>query len=103
MVGACFLFGSCASGTVPAPAPCFGIHWNAPAGLLVSSHSYSNRFLKKSLSHFAGLAVHAPSRPLLIVSTPLPLPKLLLQPRPCSSTPAPSGSGPTYFTGSAAP
>ena len=26
-------------GTVPAPMPCFGIHWCAPAGLLVSSHS----------------------------------------------------------------
>ena len=30
---------SWASGTVPAPAPSFGCHWWAPAGLLVSSHS----------------------------------------------------------------
>ena len=37
--GACFLAGSWASGTVPAPAPPFGVHWCAPAGLLVSSHS----------------------------------------------------------------
>ena len=26
-------------GTVPAPIPCFGLHCQAPAGLLVSSHS----------------------------------------------------------------
>jgi hypothetical protein len=30
---------SCACGTVPAPAPFFGRHWFAPAGLFVSSHS----------------------------------------------------------------
>ena len=30
-------------------------------------------------------------------------PNLLVQPKPCSSSVAPSGSGPTYFAGSAAP
>ena len=39
IIGACRFFGSCASGTVPAPAPPLGTHWCAPAGLLVSSHS----------------------------------------------------------------
>ena len=35
----CCFDGSCACGTVPAPAPFFGLHWCAPAGLFVSSHS----------------------------------------------------------------
>ena len=39
---------------MPAPAPFFGFHCFAPAGLVVSSHSYSNRCLKKSLFHFDG-------------------------------------------------
>ena len=43
------------------------------------------------------------SRPLVMASRPLPLPKLFFQPRPCSSIGAPSGSGPTYCSGSAAP
>jgi hypothetical protein len=42
--GACRFSGSCASGTVPAPAPSLGCHWKAPPGLLVSSHSNPNRF-----------------------------------------------------------
>src|SRR5271165_411114 len=103
MVGAWRFDGSCASGTVPAADASLGFHWKAPAGLLVSSHSYLNRFSRKLLSHFTGLVVHAPSRPLLMVLTPLPSPKLLLQPRPCSSIGAPSGSRPTYLLGSAAP
>ncbi len=39
IVGAIFLDESYACGTVPAPAPSFGVHWFAPAGLLVNSHS----------------------------------------------------------------
>lgn len=39
IVGAWVFDASCASGTVPAPAPSFGRHWWAPAGLLNSSHS----------------------------------------------------------------
>ena len=39
MIGACRCAGSCASGTVLAAAASFGVHWKAPAGLLVSSHS----------------------------------------------------------------
>lgn len=39
MVGAWVLDASWASGTVPAPAPSFGRHWCAPAGLSNSSHS----------------------------------------------------------------
>ncbi len=31
--------GSCGPGIVPAPAPSLGCHCQAPAGLLVSSHS----------------------------------------------------------------
>ena len=41
--------------------------------------------------------------PLVIASAPLPLPKLPFQPRPCASSGAASGSGPTYSSGSAAP
>src|SRR6185295_13401923 len=51
IIGACRLDGSCASGTVPAPAPFLGVHWCAPAGLLKSSHSKLNRFQKKLLLH----------------------------------------------------
>ena len=47
------------------------------------------------MSHRVGFGVQAPSRPLVIVSSPLPLPKELFQPRPCSSRGAASGSGPT--------
>src|SRR5690242_13721440 len=90
-------------GTVPAPAPSFATHWCAPAGLLVSSHSKPNRFSKKRLLHVVGVCDHTTSSPLVIVSSPLPVPKLLLQPRPCASSGAPSGSGPTYSSGSAAP
>jgi hypothetical protein len=43
----------------------------------------------------AGALVQAPSRPLVMVSSALPLPNLFFQPRPCSSSGAPSGSGPT--------
>ena len=37
------------------------------------------------------------SRPLVIVSLPLPVPSLFFQPRPCSSMGAASGSGPNSF------
>ena len=49
-----------------------------------------------------GVGVHAPSMPLVVVSTPLPVPKLFFQPRPICSMGAPSGSGPTS-AGSPAP
>ena len=49
-----------------------------------------------------GVGVHAPSIPLVIVSSALPLPNEFFQPRPCSSIGAPSGSGPTCL-GSPAP
>jgi hypothetical protein len=58
---------------------------------------------KKPLPHLVGVAVQVTSRPLVIASRPLPLPKEFFQPRPCSSIEAPSGSGPTYRSGSAAP
>src|SRR5664280_2512548 len=50
-----------------------------------------------------GVGVQAPSSPLEMVSSPLPVPKLFLQPRPMSWRGAASGSGPTYSLGSAAP
>ncbi len=79
----------------------FGFHWYAPAGLFVSSHSLLNRILKKLLLHFVGVLVQVTSGPPPIVSSPLPLPKLLFQPRPCSSMGAASGSGPTWVAGPA--
>ena len=54
------------------------------------------------MSHFVGSLVQAPSSPLVIVSTPLPLPEVLIQPMPWCSTGQPSGSGPTR-SGSSAP
>ena len=87
---------------MPAPAPPLATHCCAPAGLLVSSHSKPNRFSKKLLLHFVGVLVQVTSRPLVIVSPPLPVPKLFLQPRPCSSRPAASGSAPTCDAGAGA-
>ena len=51
-----------------------GVHCFAPAGLSVSSHSYSKRCARKPLSHVVGSVVQAPSSPLVTVSTPLPVP-----------------------------
>src|SRR5262249_13999839 len=95
MVGACFFDGSYASGTA-ASAP-LATHWCAPAGVLLSSHSYLNRFSKKWLLHFVGVWVQVTSSPLVIASVPLPVRKLLFQPRPCCSMLVASGAGPTSF------
>src|SRR5918998_4808651 len=103
MIGACRLAASWASGTVPWASGFLGVHCFAPAGLVVSSHSYLNRFSRNPLSHLVGLLVHAPSRPLVMVWGPLPLPYLFFQPRPCSSMGAASGSGPTFSGAGAAP
>ena len=78
IIGACRFDGSCASGTVPWASGFLGVHCFAPAGLVVSSHSYLNRLSRNPLSHFVGSLVHAPSSPLVIVSAPLPLPKRVL-------------------------
>src|SRR6185369_5184713 len=94
--GPIFLLESCACGTVPAPAPFFGRHCCAPAGLFVSSHSKPNRCLKKSVPHCVGVVVHVTSSPLVIASPPAPLPKLFCQPKPCASRSPPSGSRPTF-------
>ncbi len=74
IIGACLTDGSCASGTASAAAPSLGFHCLAPAGLSASSHSKPKRVSKKLLSHVIGVGVQAPSRPLVIVSLPLPLP-----------------------------
>ena len=95
IIGACRFDGSWASGTVPCASGSVGVHCWAPAGLVVSSQSYLKRLSRKPLSHFVGSLVQAPSRPLVIVSTPLPVPKLFFQPKPWCSTGQPSGSGPT--------
>src|SRR5512132_4562338 len=102
-MGACRFDGSCASATVSLASGFFGVHCFAPAGLVVSSHSYLYRFSRNPLSHLVGSLVHAPSRPLVIVWAPLPLPYLFFQPRPCSSRGAASGSGPTGLSARAAP
>src|SRR5688572_19904638 len=101
MVGAWRFDGSCASGTVPCASGFLGVHWNAPAGLFVNSHSYLYRLSRNPLLHFVGVLDQAPSRPLVIVSPPLPLPKLFFQPQPCCSRGAASGSGPTWVAGPA--
>src|SRR6059058_5847384 len=78
MVGACRLDGSCASGTVSFASGFFGVHCFAPAGLVVSCHSYLNRFSRNPLSHLIGLLVHAPSRPLVIAWGPFAAAVLVL-------------------------
>ena len=55
------------------------------------------------MSHVVGVGVQVPSSPLVMASSPMPVPKLFAQPRPCSASGAPSGSGPTWPTGTAAP
>src|ERR1700693_5900025 len=93
MVGTCFFDLSCASGIVAAPP--FAFHCQAPAGLLVSSHSLLNRLSKKWLLHFVGVCDQVTSGPPVMASAPAPVPYLLFQPSPWSSSSAPSGSGPT--------
>src|SRR5262252_4845998 len=100
IVGTCRFDGSKASGTV-AVLP-FALNCQAPAGLFVSSHSCSNRFSKKWLLHFVGVCDQMTSGPPVIASAPVPVPNLLLQPRPCSSIGAASGAVPTS-DGSPAP
>ena len=53
------------------------------------------------LLHFVGVVVQVTSRPLVIASPPLPVPKLLFQPKPCASMSAASGSAPTCDAGPA--
>src|SRR5215470_17634957 len=100
MVGTCFFDLSKASGTVGWAF--FARHCLAPAGLFVSSHSFSNRFLKNRLLHCVGVCVQVTSGPPVMASAPRPVPCLLFQPRPCSSIAPPSGSAPTN-DGSPAP
>src|SRR6476660_8244739 len=99
IVGRCFFVRSCASGTVAA-AP-LATHWCAPPGLFVDSHSLPNRCWKKPLPHLVVVVVQVTSRPLVIVSAPLPVPNLFFQPKPCCSRPVASGSGPTFDEGAA--
>ncbi len=96
IMGACRFDGSWASGTSFRAAGSLGVHWFAPAGLVVSSQSYLNRLSRYPLSHFVGSLVQAPSSPLVMVSGPLPVPKVFFQPKPWYSTGHASGSGPTY-------
>src|SRR5262245_1222854 len=77
-------------------------HCFAPAGLFVSSHSFSNKFLKKKLLHLVGVCVQVTSGPPVMVSPPRPLRCLLFQPSPCSSSAPASGAAPTS-DGSPAP
>ena len=52
-------------------------------------------FRRSWLLHFVGVVHQVTSGPPVIVSFPMPVPKLLLQPKPCSSMGAAAGSGPT--------
>src|ERR1700687_2940856 len=101
IIGARRTDGSKGSGTVPAPEPSFGAHCQAPAGLLVFSHRGPASVARKLVSHVIGGGVQTTSRPLVIASLPTPVPKELFQPRPCSSSGAASGSGPTRSAGPA--
>src|ERR1700733_2847680 len=100
MVGTCFLDLSKGSGIVAAAPLAF--HCGTPAGLLVSSHSYLNRLSKKWLLHLVGVCVQVTSGPPPMVSPAMPVPCVLLQPRPWASMSLASGSAPTS-DGSPAP
>src|SRR3954467_12098001 len=100
MVGRRFFVLSKGSGTEGCPF--LACHCFAPAGLFVSSHSFSNRFLKNRLLHFVGVCVQVTSGPPVMASAPNPVPCLLFHPRPWSSRAPLSGSGPTR-DGSPAP
>ena len=56
-------------------------------------------FKESNCSTLSASCVQVTSRPLVIVSPPLPVPKLFFQPRPCASSPAASGSAPTWVAG----
>src|SRR6478752_9961803 len=92
MVGTCFFDLSKASGIVAAPF--FAFHCCAPAGLFVSSHSLLNRLSKNWLLHLVGVCDQVTSGPPVIVSGPKPVPYLLFQPRPWSSSAPASGLAP---------
>src|SRR5919112_6908797 len=78
-----------------------GTHCQAPAGLFVRSQSYLYSSSRYRLSQRVGVLVQAPSNPLTIVSSPLPVPQLFFQPRFWSSMEAPSTSGPRQSAGTA--
>jgi hypothetical protein len=67
-------FGESGAGPGTMSSASLATHWKAPAGLLVSSHSYLKRNLKKSLLHRVGVEVQVTSRPEVIASAPLPEP-----------------------------
>ena len=62
---------------MPCASASFATHWFAPPGLLLSSHSYPNRLRKKLLSHWIGVWVQIPSRPLVQASPPTPEPDVV--------------------------
>ena len=103
MIGAWRFVGSKASGTRFFALGSSGIHWVAPAGLLVFTQLNLKRLSRYCMVQAVGLADQAPSRPLVMVSGPTPVPHLFSQPMPCFSTPSAAGSGPTHLPGSAAP
>src|SRR6202789_4239300 len=103
MNGACRTAGSCASGTRFDAAPFAGIHWIAPPGLLDCTHSNANRLSRYCVVNAIGLDDQAPSRPLVTVSSPLPVPHLFCQPRPCCSIPAAAGGGAPHLEGAWGP
>ena len=71
IIGLCFLYGSWASGNISGAS--FATHWYFPAGLFVSSHSYSNRNFKKYIPNLVGVRDQTSSNPEVNVSAPLPV------------------------------
>mmetsp|Transcript_2104 Transcript_2104/g.6251 ORF Transcript_2104/g.6251 Transcript_2104/m.6251 type:complete len:218 (+) Transcript_2104:316-969(+) len=49
-------------------------HWLWPPGPVCLSHSKSSKYRKNSLLHWVGVVVHGPSKPLVMVSLPIPVP-----------------------------
>ena len=63
-------------GTRFAPWPLAGIHWMAPAGLLVCAQSKAYKLPRYCMVNAVGVADQVPSRPLVTVSSPSPVPQV---------------------------
>ena len=76
----------------------------APAGLLVELPFVAEQHLEVAGGPtLSGFGFQAPSRPLVIVSPPLPLPNLFVQPKPCCCEARALGLGPHEAPRSPAP
>ena len=96
MIGLFLLDGSNASIGLSFSSIFIGSHCQAPAGLFFNSQSYFIKRWKYPWSHWVGLVVQAPSKPLVTASFPTPDLVGFFHPNPCSSISPASGSLPNF-------